>query len=223
MNRNNISVEIFRDKDRKEISVDSAEMGIDHLSRVARGIEIVRTTRLLRITNNTNTAAEVINTANIDWPSNLSADLNIVLTDRRLHSDGSARLGVAHPTSGIGGKKVAVVDVFSSPQPALTVLHESGHLLNAKASGEKWDGEAHCTDPDCVMYPSFEIDIVEERVRQKGINAWRERMGFRMAEYRQVIRPRAETFCDECALEIDKRSFFWLKAKSGETIPKDWL
>ena len=221
MNHNNISVEIFRDKDRKEISVDSAEMGIDHLSRVARGIEIVRATRLLRITNNP--AVEVINTDNINWPSNLSADLNIVLTDRQLYSEGGVRLGVAHPTSGMGGKKVAFVDVFSSPQPELTVVHESGHLLNAKASGEKWDGEAHCTDPDCLMYPSLEIDIVEERVRQKGINAWRERMGFRTAEYRQVARPRAEVFCEECGLEIDKRSFFWLRAKSGETIPKEWL
>lgn len=220
MKSEHISVEIFRDTDRREVAVDAAEVGIDQLSGVACGIKIMRATGLLKIAE---PEAEVVNADKINWSNKFEADLNVVLTDRQIYSAGNVLLGVTHMAPGVGSAKVAIVNVLSTPQPELTVAHEGGHLLNAKSSGEKWDGDAHCTDPTCLMYISSEIDIVEERVRQTGLHAWLERQGFREAEYELVHRPKAQTFCDECALEINKKSFFLQRAKLGKVVLNEWL
>lgn len=220
MKSEHISVEIFRDTDRRELAVDAAEAGIDQLSSVARGIKIVRATRRFKIAD---PRTEVVNMDKINWPNNFDADLNVILTDRQIYSAGNVALGVTNMAPGVGSIKVAVINVLSTPQPELTVAHEGGHLLNAKHSGEKWDGDAHCTDPTCLMFSSSEIDIVEERVRQTGLHAWLERQGFREAEYELVERPRAQTFCDECALEINKKSYFLQQAKLGKAVVNNWL
>lgn len=220
MEQKNISVEIFRDIDRPTVSIDAAEGGVDHLRRITRGIDIVRATRLIRIAK---PEAATVTSDNIRWPRSFSADLNLIVTDRQIISADRQVGGVTHITPGLGTLKTAVIDITAHNQPELIAAHEGGHLLHAKHSGVKWDGVAHCQDVTCYMYPVPIVELVQQRVRQKGVGAWLERQGLRPARYEEVTQPVAGSFCDECAEEIDKKALFLRMAKAGQAIPSGWL
>lgn len=220
MNQINISVEIFKEADRRDISIDTAEAGIDYVRRVTTGIEIVRSTRLLRLGDSEHAS---LYPDKIRWPS-LSADMNIVLTDRTLYSAGDElHYGVAYVNRGLNNLKMAVVDVAKPDFPELTVAHEFGHLFNLKHGGETWDQSGHCVDTTCLMYKHPQTRQFEKRVEQRGIKKIMEYYGYKKPEYENFIEPVATEFCGECAHQLDKTSLFMKKAKAGEYIPPEWL
>lgn len=220
MKNDNLTVEIFRDMDRRDISVDAAGMGIDHVRRVTTGIEIVRASRLLRIAQ---PEKSMVRPDKIRWRA-FEADMNIILTDRPLYgSDDNLHHGVSYAQRGLGARRVAIVDIANPEYPDLTVAHEAGHLLKLKSEGKTWDKNGHCIDKKCIMYPYEYTDEDDDLVKQKGINLWLERRGYRPAVYEKVKRPGATRYCDECAHQLDATAFFLKLAKSGIPVSHDRL
>jgi hypothetical protein len=231
MNREDISVEIFRDAGSRDVSIDAATDGVDRIRRITTGIEIVRATKLLKLTNDDQ--ATLIKPARIRWPK-FEADMNIVLTQRTLflppdnHSDtdidsrghGVRHFGVAMNAS---GKKIAMIDAASPDFPELVVAHEIGHMFNLKKNGQTWDSRSHCVHDTCVMYQTAGVEEVERPIERRGIRKLVESAGLIDVEYGNFIVPRAEEFCDECSHQLDKTSYFIKQSKAGKYIPPEWL
>jgi hypothetical protein len=74
-----VTVEVFRDADRQDVSIDAAEAGVDELRRVVTGIEIVRANRLIRVAQPED---PWIVSDNLHPLRQTEADLSIVMTDR---------------------------------------------------------------------------------------------------------------------------------------------
>ncbi|HEV7952090.1 MAG TPA: hypothetical protein VGO98_01830 [Candidatus Saccharimonadales bacterium] len=211
MHQKKLTVEIFRDADRSNLSLDVAEPGIDEVRRIIAGIEIVRATRLLRITR---PDQHMIKSDRMRWPK-LDADFNIILTDRPLVTGSGIReYGHAETHRGSTNLGIAIIDTATPDYPVSIVAHEFGHLFDVKKTGETWDGRHHCRDEDCFMqiYPS-ETKIVPERVRQSGVKNFMERYGYRKAQYVDIKTSNANRFCEECAEQIDKEAFFLRSTK----------
>lgn len=211
MNQKKLTVEIFRDADRPNLPLDVAEPGIDEVRRITAGIEIVRTTRLLRVAR---PDQRMIKSDGIRWP-NLDADFNIIVTDRPLVTvSGLREYGHAETQRGSANLGVAIIDTANPDYPIPMVAHEFGHLFDVKKTGENWDGHHHCRDEDCFMqiYPS-ETKIVSERIRQSGVKNFMERHGYRKAQYVDKKTSNANKFCEECAEQIDKEAFFLKSTK----------
>lgn len=220
MEQKNITVEVFRDQDNPKMSVEAAEGGIDRIRRVTTGIEIVRATNILRIADKEAESADI---REINWPD-FEADMNIVLTNRKIddgyHKDFTR--GISRSVKGIGALKVAVIDVgrdFSD----ITVAHEVSHLFSLKESGENWDKHGHCIDGSCVMHAAPSFELITKRVPARGFMKWMYRLGYSDSPYEKQLVPAVDEFCDECALQLDKKAFFHKQAKEGKDIPISWL
>lgn len=78
------------------------------------------------------------------------ADINIVLTDRKLSHQGRLLRGVAQtlPNKHPLGTRIAIVSTYQNDLWAATTDHELGHNLNLP----------HCDDEECIMG----LDLADE-------------------------------------------------------------
>jgi hypothetical protein len=229
MKSDNISVEIFRDVDGRDMSIEAAVEGVERIRHVTTGIEIVRATKLLKIVNN---GADRVQPNKIRWPK-FEADMNIILTERSLflpresepsessdmYDNHISPLGIALK---YGDKKIAVVDTVTPDFPELIAAHEIGHMFNLKKNGATWDSDVHCVSDGCMMYKTAGVVEIEQPIAQRGFRGLIERCGLREPEYSKFIVPSAEKFCDECVHQIDKTSYFIRQSKLGKYIPPEW-
>lgn len=205
---NRLTVEIFRDATTPDASVDHALDGIEHFGQHTphTAIEIVGSRRLIRTTD-----GPVIDTNRIRWPQ-MRADLNLIMTERALsESKVIPPRGAVDPfgsyerrtigrslrevTGYPGSSGVAIVNTLTA-LPSLTVAHESAHMMGLKQRGKAHDGDRHCTDSDCILYPEA----------PQG------------SEYSNNPSLRRD-FCQECGPQLGMRAFYLLERKHGKSVP----
>lgn len=190
-----LSLEIYRDVTVRDMSTVQAEHGIDKLRSIDAGIQIVRTTRLIRLPGNENDSF---------WPGSLStrtfrSDLNVVLTRRTLTqrdgvvSETGGLLGAAIHYKGDHGPRFAVIQARSD-YVMHTAAHETAHLLEVT---ETHDG--HCVRPSCIMHqrPGWQLEIS----REYETLSW-PRRGVRVVKGTSSVRELPATFCDDCTRQI---------------------
>ncbi|MEO7904299.1 MAG: hypothetical protein ABIR91_00735 [Candidatus Saccharimonadales bacterium] len=222
MSNSEISVEVYRDVECRDAPVDAAESGVDLISRITTGIQIVRASRLLRIAPSD---SDVVNIDKIRWPK-FDADLNVVLTERPICANGGTvayKYGVSVRDERAGSLRVAVVDINHPDFPDVVAAHELGHLFSLKKSGESWDNDGHCKLPSCLMQQYTQTIEREVPVTQRGLRRLSEKVGFSSVQYETTKHPKADEFCQECARQLDKSAFFLKESKAGKYIPSDWL
>ena len=220
-----LSVEIFRDSDFEHIDTDVAESGIDVLSRIHKGIAIVRASRLFTIAPK---GQEYIDPFDVEWPE-FDADHNIILTEKTIfgargnpdRAHQVPRKPVAATTVRIGSDssfKLSIVGIYTALRPELNVAHELAHQFNVKNSGKDWDGAYHCNNSKCVMYHK---EVVTAEDTATDTNQQNEFMSLFMMhmtgifDKNQIIKIHNEDFCDECAGQIDQNVFLLKRAKTG--------
>lgn len=224
-----LTVEVFRDADRKDTSLDLAMPGIDLVRSHDVPLQVIRSDRLLRVARPEDDSV-VAN--KIRWPK-LGADLNIVLTNRPLFDTAPSssqdslyarqdRLGVALYSDRPLANKIALIGLGEMGHSDLTVAHEMAHLLNVQPTNAIEGNQRHCATERCVMHPVARREHIEERVPQKGIRLIQEKLGYRLPEYTDRLVPMAHDFCIDCGGQLAKRAFFLMMQKSGKTIPGGW-
>ena len=223
-NPRSLSVEVFRDRDFPDASVECAEAGISNVERVIRGIQIVRANRLIAVPS---VDGGYVDMRHIRWPQ-FPADLNVVITEKPLLSSGEdlsrdnnwLRVAGLSLNEGLAGSvRVTVIDVTTGLS-AQTVEHETGHLLGLKRRGTTHDGRGHCTVKNCTMHFKDEPYRVISK-QPLGRTGILRRMQYE--ERRSEPKSSAEKFCDECAHQLAVNAFMLTKAKSGEYVPPELL
>ncbi|MDB5163189.1 MAG: hypothetical protein JWN28_797 [Candidatus Saccharibacteria bacterium] len=219
-----IKVEILRDLTAvSPLDTDVAYAGIAKINDQLpeNPFEVTRDTREILIKN---VERLPLRLEKINWPSQLTADYSIILTDKDIYSDNpfvrthGATLQQA-TRNRING--VAVIDV-RSVEPELTAAHELGHLMGMVYSiGNKT--EHHCSSPDCLMYAHPISEEIRQHVPKKGIEGMLERAGFINPEYLYSERNLAQSFCTPCEKQLARRAFMTLQYLNGESnSPKSW-
>jgi len=224
-----ISVEVFRDRDARNLSTESAEAGVDIVRQITTGIEIIRTTGLITIAN---PKGDDFDMEKIRWPR-FEADLNIVVTNRPLYdpdrdknTTATANVLTGRKTTlvgnslyvpGVGTGRVAVIDTSRSGSPVHVAAHETGHLLKLKSSGDSWNFKGHCIDPECLMQSGEKLETVTEYKPLSSLKAWLGCKPERTVTYKSLV----EDFCDECTEQLDRNAHYYQLAKAGEMVPLD--
>lgn len=185
-----LAAEVYRDACSPELSVDPALHGIDIVKSIAPWITIRDQNKI---------ACDDVLDGPIDvdetfWPET-DADIAIVLTRRELlnaSSRGYVRSQTS-PSDYIGVtltwfkpryRQVVVVNTRSIRRPEHVVAHEIGHVLGVEGTSQQ--GDAHCSDKKCLMYPVLPPFGRADR-----------------------------TFCECCSQQVHDNSLTLRKAKSG--------
>jgi hypothetical protein len=154
------TVEIFTDdKAVHEIDTKAAEIGIDIVAKQS-GVypDDILTGNDIKITTK---QSNEIWSKRIKWPTKLDADINIILTDRRLSSKATTTpendmYGIAHH---VGMARIAIVNTLQVEAVISEVVaHEIGHLV-AVPTGE-FNRRAHCPNQNCIMYKNVRTEQV---------------------------------------------------------------
>ena len=190
-----LSAAIYHDDTSPDISIEPALLGIEIVNTITPWIRIEQDMRSQRVGRHN---LDYISGDTVRWPR-FNADLNIVLTTRRLVSDEDVQsdgrlnykklaykdhlVGLAFSADRVNSKRVALVDISSIKRPEHIVAHELGHLLGIKGP---IDDNLHCDSKRCLMSP----------------------MQF---PYGKADR----TFCECCREQLHDNSLKLRKAKSG--------
>ena len=215
-----LTVEIFKDLQTPEVSIDEVLEGVGKTALLAEGLDIVRTGRKLRISK---PGAEVVLADKINsWPD-FTADINIVTTARPIEisrkvnrtremSSGTAVLGAAGVTGSLRNTmRVAIVRAGFRLQAAATAGHEIGHLLDVRPhQPARADDADHCADTNCLMAPSVEAASMEATTNHRIA-------GFFLND--RAVQAQSPEYCDGCAESLGRNAYFLTKAKNGEFVP----
>ncbi len=142
--KNGLSIEIFRDYhsiNPDALSIDPLLSSVQGLGRIVGKFDIIDTSKFLDLSTR---ATKRINMDNILLSvDKQSADLNVVLTDRRLTHENRLLRGVAQtlPNKPLLGTRIAIVSTYKNDLLTATAGHEIGHNLNL----------AHCSNEECTM------------------------------------------------------------------------
>lgn len=142
--KNGLSIEIFRDYhsiNPDALSIDPLLSSVQGLGKIVGKFDIIDTSKFLDISTR---ATKRINMDNILLSVDKhSADLNVVLTDRRLTRENRLLRGVAQtlPNRPLLGTRIAIVSTYKNDLLAATAGHEIGHNLNL----------THCSNEECTM------------------------------------------------------------------------
>lgn len=213
---NKLTVEIFRDVATKEVSTEAAEAGVETLRALVPELEIIKTSRLLRVAP----GSTHVDTRKVRWP-NSGADINIVMSGRHLDSegrtDGLVRMGVATVTR---RTRFAFIDA-TTDDAGLIVAHEGAHLLDVKNRGA-FHHDGHCTCDGCIMLPSYEPVRQQPEEERHTQRLYRRFFG----EDRKTNAARAKRFegtkaqfCGECEEQLAINAFYLIGQKNGRTAP----
>lgn len=236
-NKSPLTVEIFRDADRPNVSLEGAESGIEFISDyLINRLAIAGMTRTIQYEQQ----LRGINPARFEWPG-FTANLNVVVTDRSINVQPSAfevELAAKYPSKEVITKGVslvmqpgsttapryAVVDVFNDDgqTAARVVAHEIAHLLGIKNRGVTWDNESHCTDDDCLQYPVMTQKDYPEGIPSRGLKNLAERMRL-IEKQTEPVQTCNDTFCKECAHQLEGNAFFLGRAAAGKFTPRQWI
>lgn len=149
--KNKLSAEIFRDHhslDPDSLSIDPLMASISGIAKIIGEFDILDTSRFLDISNH------ATNHINMDDyfldTEHLPADINVLLTDRRLTYENQLLRGVAQvlPNESALGTRIAIVSTYKNEFVAATTDHEVGHALNL----------SHCDNEECTMSLYFECE-----------------------------------------------------------------
>ena len=210
-----LTVEIFRDADTPDISLDEVEAGIEAVRTIATGLQIVRKNRLVRIAT---PGADVVYPSKVRF-ARQSTDYNVVLTGRELRDDlVKDDDKVESKIAGMTYKRVSII-TSTSIDVKLATQHETAHLLHLKRSGDAHDGDGHCTNEGCIMLanadvrPLYKFTFTQTRwdkvLRRPG-TLHHEMVG---------IESERKAFCGECTQQLGMIAFYLQKLKAGEAIP----
>lgn len=151
-----LSVEVLRDIETPDVSIDAIVWGLEKTRYIAPSLEIIARNGMLRVNAE---GTDHINTGNLPLYV-FNADLNIIVTGRpiivpeRLRADelprGKDYIGTSLPHG--RDKPFALIDGARSNSPANTAMHELGHLLKFPNRGRNFDGNCHCKIGGCVMH-----------------------------------------------------------------------
>lgn len=165
-----LTVKVFQDTLGPKIPFDTVAAGFDIFQEVTPCVELNLSTMRVHIPE----GEEHYIRTDVYEPKPFGADLGIFVTRRSLvtyedldkngqmlkrrNRGGNAYItaGVAINGSTLRKPKLAMVSVGEDPYDlsvAAATAHELGHLVNVKKAGETYDGDAHCTDDDCLMGP----------------------------------------------------------------------
>lgn len=153
MQKNGLSIELFRDYhsiNPDALSIDPLLSSVQGLGRIVGKFDIIDTSKFLDLSTRATKRIKMDNILlSVDKQS---ADLNVVLTDRRLTRKNRLLRGVAQtlPNKPVLGTRIALVSTYKNDLLTATADHEIGHNLNL----------AHCDDEACAM----SID----RINQEG-------------------------------------------------------
>jgi len=214
---NKISIEVFRDVEAPDIDPEIAIAGIESVNtHIDSPLEIIDTTRRIRVSK---AGSHVIRSSGIRWPT-IPSDIALVLTARKLVvTDDHDSIGYSDIYTTGGGFSVVSTFGDGALSPQSTVAHELGHLLKLKYDDTQ---DSHCPSPECIMYSNIIKREEERRVQKTGLDAWRERMGYQMAEYRTVEVASNDSFCTPCQSQLALRAFYMIARKNGQAIPVEW-
>lgn len=212
-----LSLEIFRDVETPDANTDLVESGVGIVNEVIDGkIDITQSSRKMRISKQ---GAKAVVASRIRWNAS-SIDFRVVTTSRPIDDENAFVSGFAMRRPNGGGD--AVVSAFHRKELTLatTTAHELGHLF-----GLKYDGtdSHHCSDSDCIMFYAARTELEEVKIKKKGIASWLERRGYVAPEYSlEEVSPQQD-FCNPCAAQLARKSFFLLQHREGKFIPQEWL
>lgn len=196
-NPDSLSIEIFRDRhelDATTISIDPVIASLNGLSSIIKGLDLVDSAKTLPLAELSSDVIHLDELPIKSLASKLTADLNIIIADRRTRVARGKLKGFSTvtPSNTSLGTRLAVVSTYENHEPVLTSAHEIAHMLNVKSSGEKYDGDAHCLDSSCLMYPRS-TTLIKNHI--------------------------PDAFCDECSQQLQDNSEIILRSKQGEAVP----
>jgi hypothetical protein len=228
-----ISVEIFHDVDCGRLPTESTEAAIAYLGSIIGECTVINGGRFIRLTKD---PKQPYVEPNIVRPRGFRADINFVLTERRIYYQGygnprapeSERLGQANNLGmAIPGAANepgwAAIRRDGSSDSAVPEIHETAHLYGMKRTGvTKADGSQHCALPHCAMYYGYEDPVsagwvsAEDYSRPAGLHD----LGTQgeVADEKIDVRP----FCDECTEQLGRVAFMRRLAKV-QFVPPELL
>lgn len=155
MSRRTISVEIFRDIETPDVSIERAIAGLEAVRQIVMPLEIVARNGLLRLSSY---ESNVIRTDKLP-PVDIRTDFGIILTKQMIVMpaerqmpihDGNLTVGLTnHPD---GASDYSIIDTWRTNSVINSTMHETGHLFSIPNGGETFDGGCHCMRPECLMY-----------------------------------------------------------------------
>ncbi len=210
-----LSIEILHDHLTSDLDIEQIINGIDITAEVAGEFEVIdsnRPTVLTRTESDIICVEEVLHTLT-------DADINIIATGRQIekHEDKrTAGFTSVGPNFKRLGQRLAVISMHGEAQVNDVTSHELSHALNLKYRGEHYDGDAHCTCEDCVMFPSInsEAVIVDPLTR---FERFKRNIGLNVREPRQE-RP-VKPHCEECSKQLASNVFTLIQYKNGIFYP----
>jgi hypothetical protein len=194
------TVEIFHDEVDGRLPLDPVYQGVQATNDIVGNLQIIRDSELVSVVDGYGFDS-CIAVDYVQWPR-FSADLNIIVTNRRLLCEQEASLfdylqsgarkvgilavGIAYTHPEVG--RIAIVKMDELGDRAATTSHEIGHLYNLKNQGGKHDNdhELHCRDKKCTMYYEQRDD----------------RSRYRRGEFVGT-----QHFCNECAEQLAQNAF----------------
>jgi hypothetical protein len=208
MTQKNISLEIFRDVECAELAIEDVERGVNHVRRIATGLAIVRSSRLIRLHPDSSARINIFKTK---WPA-FDADLNIIVTNKLLNPlDDTLKesvSGMSRYNAGAGALKVAVLDLQTAASHDRVAAHETAHLLGVKAGGKLWDGQGHCVAQGCLMRSDGgapPVGDVQQRVYKRVVDMFTKHR-LQIEAPSQPPLSGLNDFCAECAVQLDTQA-----------------
>lgn len=197
------TVEIFTDdKALADIDYTPALAGVAIIGAYTERAEEITTGNTLKIT--TKDSKEIL-TNRIKWSNKLQADVNLVLTDRKL-----ARPGKSDPECYVYGlsrvhglARCAIVNT-NKPDTVITevVAHEIGHLLEVPKGS--FDRKAHCDDPLCIMSSAITMKSVDVVDTSNIYTYARSLLGVPVKRSVQEYDPQT-SFCERCSKMLQEQ------------------
>jgi hypothetical protein len=154
-----ISIEVFRDIEAPDISIDAALAGLGEIKRVVGPIHIVERSGQLDPTQIKTSIIETLYVPKLD----IQTDFGVIVTNRPMVPPVADQQQLLDNNRVIVGrswnigdyKPFVIIDALRSINPRNTTMHETAHLL-----GIRNDKEGHCLRPDCIMHSKISIEQI---------------------------------------------------------------
>lgn len=160
MSRRSLSVEIFRDINTPDVSIDAAVEGLEAVRGIVGSLEIVARNGLLRLTQH---ESDIIRTDQLP-ALDIRTDFGLILTGRpivmpsawqRPIHEGNITVGLTvHPDQ---ANDYALIDAARTRSLKNSTMHEAGHLLGIPNRGKHFDGGCHCRRGRCLMHAELRL------------------------------------------------------------------